>query len=236
MFPSGSWLLSTGQHTAVCNPHGTDFCKSHEVGVQFHFVSQIDSQHHLLKRLQLLIFLLIWNVAFASFKCICVHLHIHHSNVYVCVYVYRKCFPKSSYFHNNLLKIMYTNEWICLWGLRFVPLLYLSTSIPLSNCLQVHSNLWYPVEQASPTLVLKSVLANLSPLHFFVPFSISLSVSTKTKKIYKQISLRFLLGLHRIYRSTWRELIVTILSCPSHEHGLFLYLFGSSWIFLNIVL
>lgn len=182
MFPLGSWLLSTGQHTAVCNPHGTDFCKSHEVGVQFHFVSQIDSQHHLLKRLQLLIFLLIWNVAFASFKCICVHLHIHHSNVYVCAYVYIKYFPKSSYFHNNLLKIIYTNEWICLWGLRFVPLLYLSTSIPLLNCLQVHSKLWYPIEQASPTVLLKSVWANLSPLHFFIPFSISLSVSAKTNK------------------------------------------------------
>lgn len=179
----GSWLLSTRQHTAVCNLHGTDFCKWHEVRIQFHFVSQIDIQHYLSKRLQLFIFLLTWNVTFASFRCICVYLYIHHSNVYVCIHIYIKYFPKSSYFHNNLLKNN-IHEWVdlSLRSLFCSSALFVCLYTTIKLCLQVHSQLWYPVDQVSPALFLKNVLAHLSPLHFYVPFSTSLSASTKTNK------------------------------------------------------
>lgn len=86
--------------------------------------------------------------------------------------------------------------WVYLYTLRSVSLIYLSVLTPIPY----HVDYLMSGNVSLPTLIFifRSVFVMPGPLHVYVNFRISLSISMKTLAFWE---------LHQTDRATWRELI-----------------------------
>lgn len=121
---------------------------------------------------------------------------------------------------NRKYKGLITTIRVYFWTLKFVPKIYTSIVMPVPPCLEIKKSSNFPVY--------KTVLAILSPLHFYMCFRTCLSISAKI--------IGTVLNLHINLGRTTILTILTILSLPIHKHWMFFHLFWHSFISVSNVL